>query len=340
MGPDHSRKKIMRHCNSDDIDELKNYLMKEIKKQISEIERMFISKGKKNETISELSEHLTVIQKINNLKDLKEFVNNNILTLFTVWNTKVKSLGEQKTVWNTNAVTLDRQKEIQFEVEQLQIDYQIGPQKDQGSNQKNTTKYQGINQKDTPKENEYNEYENKRKIIESIKKRTIITEDQCNVIWERWKQIQIDLGENKFDFFIPQKKIRINDYLNNEEYASRRAQSTSPKKLCKLLNAIKKHMKEWWVDIDKDYLNQDIDYNDQILHSDSEAWKIAAEIMQLNWSHFVNIEKDSPKIPFEEWVQRSEAYTLMSHPGHFVLSKFKVNGPYNEAERYVLMEWV
>jgi hypothetical protein len=84
MGPDHYRKKIMHHCNWDDIDELKNYLMKEIKKQISEIERMFISKGKKNETISELSEHLTVIQNINNLKDLKEFVNINILTLFTV----------------------------------------------------------------------------------------------------------------------------------------------------------------------------------------------------------------------------------------------------------------
>lgn len=290
---------------------------------------MFIGKGKKNDTISELSEHLTAIQNINNLKDLKEFVNTNILTLFTVWNTKVKSLGEQK--------------EIQFQVEQLRIDYQNVSQKDQGSNPKNTTKYQGSNQKDTPKENEYNEYENKRKIIESIKKRTIITENQRNVIWERWKQIHIDLGENKFDFFIPNKKVKINDYLNNQEYSLRREQSASPKTLFELLNAIREYMKEWWVDIDKDYHDQDINYSDHIKHSDSEAWKIAAEIMKLNWSYFVNIEKDtekvSPRIPFKERIPLSEAYALISYPGRFVLKKFKVNEQYKDAERNVLMEW-
>ena len=93
------------------------------------------------------------------------------------------------------------------------------------------------------------------------------------------------------------------------------------------------------VDIDTDYKNKDIDYYDYIRHSDSEAWKIAAEIMQLDWSYFINIEKDSPEIEFNKRIQRTESYTLMSFKNCFHLRRFKIYGENHEVERYVLMEW-
>jgi len=309
---------------------LKSYLNTEIENEIKAIKKLFyIDKEITNEIRSSLENLLLEINKCDSKDQLVQLVNGKIIKVLQK-NVTIPQNNQMKTTSSERQSNSVIQTEIQFSTKQLEINYKDEKQRNLDNDPKAKQQKENSN---------YEREQKKKELIEKLKKQhTIIKEIQCDTIWETWKQIDIAFGGKQFNFFIPNKMVKINDYLNTEEYDDRRKRSSSSNSLCKLLNFIREYMKEWWVDIDKDYHDQNIQYNDHIRHSDSEAWKIAAEIMELDWVYIINTENDNREIEFNEKLQRTEAYTLISFKNYFHLHRFRTNGQYKEVERNVLME--